>query len=358
RIFILVVVTLLVAGSMFAEQKTLIDFAKLAADISVAEKEGGDPPETPNQNEATFMEFSNEATSNFTARQRLAMKSSLAIGKWDVLLASSSRNVTTKGLSFTKEAKSKGAFADDDGEEKTVMGVRIHFPTEPFSSWAAIKPPFPIPAFEPNGTVDADAGTFTANEDEDGVTTPSRFEGPADDDGNPTGGYGIVKNVGTIKSIAVNVYGLNFPHSLSVILIDAQGVEKTYFMGYLNFEGWGELRWDNPAYVENVRNRELKVDPIYPDNTPYVKFGGFIIQRQANHKGGDFVGYFKDVSLIYDLAVLPTERDIDDESEWHIIQTRDNERSKSELQRLGQYQMQRQLDLERQAQESFIKPQE
>ncbi|MDR0568020.1 MAG: flagellar filament outer layer protein FlaA [Spirochaetaceae bacterium] len=338
RIFILVVVTLVAVGSMFADEKTLIDFSKLTADVAVADREGDDPPENPNHNSRTLMDFSNNATNNFTSRQKLGMKSSLAIENWDVVFASSSQNVTNKHLSYTRTTTSK-AF-------ENVMGVRLHFPTEAYNSWAKIVPPFSIPAFEGSTS---DGGTITPPDDPNaGVTTPSRFEIQSEED---TSAYGIIKNVGAIKSIAVNVYGLNFPHSLSVILIDDKGVEKTYFMGYLNFEGWGELRWDNPQYVQNVRNREVNLEPIYPDHTPYVKFGGFLIQRQANHKGGDFVTYFKDVKLIYDQAVLETERDIDDEATWHIVRDRDSARNTSELQKLGQVQMQRSLDLDRQATE-------
>ncbi|MDR0563097.1 MAG: flagellar filament outer layer protein FlaA [Spirochaetaceae bacterium] len=359
RIFILVVVTMLAVGSMFADEQTLIDFSKLGLTdakgtanpdaIAVADREGDEAPETPNHNKRTLMDFSNGATGTYTARQKLAMKSSLAIENWDVVFASSAQNVTNKHLSYTRTTASN-AF-------EQVMGVRVHFPTESFNSWAKVVPPFSIPAFE--GTTVSDDGTIEASEDSNaGVTTLSRFETSQKraDTENASGvytepAYGIIKNVGAIKSIAVNVYGLNFPHSLSVILIDDQDVEHTYFMGYLNFEGWGELRWDNPQYVQNVRNRDINVKPIYPDNTPYVKFGGFLIQRQANHKGGDFVTYFKDVKLIYDQAVLETERDIDDEATWSIVRDRDSSRNTNELQRLGKVQMERKFDLDRQAKE-------
>jgi hypothetical protein len=340
RIFILVVVTLLAMGAVFAEESILIDFSKLAADIVP------DQNDVPTYNRATLMDFTNEATSNFTSRQREVMKSSLGIAEWDVVFSSSSRNITTKHLSYTKEAPSK--------EWGTVMGVRIHFPVEPFNSWAIVKPPFDIPAFEPPAEIDDD-GNIQPGE-ESGVTGPSRFEGETDEDGNLTGGFGVIKNVGTIKSIAVNAYGLNFPHALSVILVDDKGNEKNYFMGYLNFEGWGELRWDNPAYVQNVRNRELRLYPIYPDSTPFVKFGGFLIQRSASSPGGDFISYFKDVKVIYDKAVLDTERDIEDESLWNIIQDRETARKTSELQRLGQQQVQRSLDKQRQATETTFTP--
>ncbi|MDR1955253.1 MAG: flagellar filament outer layer protein FlaA [Treponema sp.] len=341
RIFILVVVALLAMGSVFAEESVLIDFSKLTADIMP------DQNDVPQENRATLMDFTNEATSNFTARQKVAMKSSLAITNWDVVFSSSSRNINTKHLSYTKEAPSK--------EWEKVMGVRIHFPVEAFNSWAIVKPPFDIPAFEPPSTVDDD-GNIEPNEGESGVTGPSRFEGEADEEGKPSGGLGVVKNVGTLKSVAVNAYGLNFPHSLSVILVDDKGKEKIVFMGYLNFEGWGELRWDNPAYVQNVRNRELRLYPIYPESTPFVKFGGFLIQRSASSPGGDFIGYFKDVKLIYDKAVLDTERDIEDESLWNIIQDRETARKTSELQRLGQKEVQRLLDIQRQATETTFTP--
>ena len=91
------------------------------------------------------------------------------------------------------------------------------------------------------------------------------------------------------------VKGLNFPHGLSLVLQDADGNEQTMFMGYLNFDGWKELSWDNPAYVQDVRNRELRVFPLYPNSTPMVKFGGFVVTRDGANQGGDFVTYIKDV---------------------------------------------------------------
>jgi hypothetical protein len=162
--------------------------------------------------------------------------------------------------------------------------------------------------------------------------------------------------VGTIKSLAVNVYGLNFPHSLSVILIDNQGNEKTVFVDYLNYDGWAELRWDNPAYVAQVRNRELRLYPIYPTSTPFVKFGGFLIKRDADKIGGDFITYFRDVKIIYDKAVLDTDRDIDDESLWKIIQTREEAKKKWEMSRFGQQQILRYLESQKQATESDFTP--
>jgi hypothetical protein len=335
---ILVAIVSLVAGSLFAEEAVLIDFGKLTADIHVAVSPD-DEDDTPNQNRQTMMDFSRvRYGGSFTEEQRKVMKTSLAITNWEVLLSSSSRTVTNMVLSFTREASSK--------QWGTVMGVRIHFPLESYNSWAFIKPPFDIPAYEPQADVD-DEGNINEKEAEegennDGVSGQSRFED----------GYGVVKNVATVKSIAVNVYGLNFPHGLSTILIDNNGTKKAMFMGYLNFDGWGELRWDNPAYIQEVRNRDLRLYPLYPTAAPFIKFGGFEIKRDGARDGGDFITYFKDVKIIYDKAVLETERDIDDESLWNIIQTRENARKSWEMERFGHNQVLRYLDAQKQATET------
>ncbi|MDR2479360.1 MAG: flagellar filament outer layer protein FlaA [Treponema sp.] len=338
RMLILVAIGLLLAGSLFAEEAVLIDFAKLTADIHV--KTGpNDEDDTPNQNRHTVMDYSQnlKSTGSFTDDQKSVMKTSLAVVNWEVTLASSSRTVDNMVKSYTKEAPSK--------QWGKVMGVRIHFPVESFNSWANIKPPFEIPAFEPN-VEPGDDGTIPDAEESDGITGPSRFED----------GYGVVKNVGTIKSVAVNVYGLNFPHGLQALVIDSTGNEKVMFMGYLTFDGWGELRWDNPAYIQEVRNRDLRLYPLYPTSTPFVKFSGFRIVRDAAKLGGDFIGYFKDVKIIYDKAVLDTERDIDDESLWRIIYDRENARKTWEMERFGQNQVLRYLDVQKQATETQFSP--
>ena len=337
KMLILVAIVLLVAGSLFANEAVLIDFGNLAADIRVSL--GPDDQETaPNQNRRTMMDFSGvRFGGSFTQEQRSAMRTSLAIENWEVLLASSSRTIDNMIRSYTREASSR--------QWGTVMGVRVRFPVESFNSWARIKPPFEIPAYEPQANVQDD-GTIEPAEDSDGITTPSRFEE----------GHGVVKNVGTIRSIAVNVYGLNFPHRLSTIIINSDGTERSMDMGPVAFDGWGELRWDNPAYIQEVRNRDLRLFPLYPDSMPFIKFGGFEVRRDAAHRGGDFITYFKDVKVIFDKAVLDTDRDIDDESLWNIILDRETARKIWEMERFGQAQVLRHLEAQRQAPSAEFTP--
>jgi hypothetical protein len=240
-----------------------------------------------------------------------------AIEEVRVDLGQSSRSVLNDAYSFTRAASSK--------KYGTILGARIRFPTWPNNSYSIIQPPFEIPAY-------SDAA-----------------ENPYEDQ------LGVITNVGTIKSIAVNVYGLNFPYRLSLLLIGPNGALNPIHMGYLNFEGWGELIWNNPNYVDDVRNRELHIKPLYPDATPFLKFGGFIIHRDGSNVGGDFVVYFKDVKVIYDKAVLDTDKDIDDESVWGIVRDRENERRIRESNRFENQKKLLEIEKEKMATETEFK---
>lgn len=343
-----ILIALLCAGAMlYAEEAVLIDFAKLATDISIAGPGGKAIP----QNKSTLMDFSASAIAGSSLPPDTAamMKTSLAIENWEVVLASSSRTVENQANSYTKEAPVSAKATRYAGEK--VMGVRIHFPVESFNSWALIKPPFDIPAFEAT-TVGTDGAITTPTE----KGKYSRFEGDIDQKTGLLTGYGIVKNVGVIKMIRVDVYGLNFTHGLSVVLKDENGEERTFFMGYLRFDGWRELTWENPNYVVDVKNRELRIYPIYPKSTPFVKFGGFLITRDGMYEGGDFIGYFKDVKIIYDKAVMTTEREIDDEGLWSIIATREEARKTFEFKKFGDIQVLRYLEDLKKATEKGFKP--
>lgn len=336
RTFILVVMAFLLAGALaVAEESTIIDFTNLTADII----QGVDGKMT--QNRHTTMDYSVNAGATYTDQQKTLMKSSLSFRNWEVVLNSSARNVASTALSQVVAAPVK-AEAKVPFAGKEVMGVRIVFPDSFVNSNARIEPPFDIPAFEPAADVD-DSGNVTPTGSPSKSTT--RFED----------GYGIVKNVGTIKALSVTTQGMNFPYGLYVLLNDPDGNEKRYFMGYLNFDGWKELKWNNPAYVQEVRAREVRLVPIYPTATPYIQFAGLQITRDAADEGGNFVGYFKDVKVIYDKAVLTSERDIADEDVWGIISERETAKQNLEMTKFGLKQVNRFLESEKQATETSFK---
>ncbi len=341
------------AAAVSADEAVIMNFNLLKADIIA------DPLNKDKflENRATMMDYSGAAGASYTEDQKKQMRGSLAIKNWEVVLASSSQTGYNQALSMTNEATISQNAKQFPGE--TVLGVRVRFPTEPYNSWARVQPPFEIPAFEPKADID-DQGTITPKNDAQGSdpinARLTRFEGSYDTNTKITTALGVVKNVGTIKSLAVTVKGLNFPHGLSVILKDADGNERTMFMGYLNFDGWKELRWDNPQYVTDVRNRELRIYPLYPKTTPFVKLAGFVFTRDAANEGGDFVAYIRDVKILYDKAVLEPVRDIDDEAIWGIVGKKEAERKTIESKRFGSPQVLRYIERQKQETGDFTAP--
>jgi hypothetical protein len=328
RLFIYVVVGLLLLGgtALFADESVLIDFSKLGADQVLGTNK------TPTENALTLVDYSGVAGASFTDEEKAAMKSSLALNNWQVVLASSARSIVNQSVTMTKEATTSASAKQFNGQDmanKKILGIRIHFPTEPFNSWAIIQPPFDIPAYADK---DALQGTRLVVADAD--------KGK----GEKFNTYGVVKNVGVLKSLSITVYGANFPNGLGVVVADQDGNQQTLFMDYLQFDGWRTLTWNNPNCIVDVRNRELKKYPLYPKGEPYLKLIGIIIYRDAAQEGGDFVTYIKDIKVVYDKAIIETQRDINDEAIWGILQQRNEARRIAELKRLGNIQVLRFLE--------------
>ena len=300
---------------VFADTSVLLDFATLAPDTDFGE------------NEATLVDFSEQAGTGFTDEERNAMKTSLAVENWEVALASSSRSVNNLRKSMTK-----AVLVNDDAVKfagEMVLGVRIHFPEDPYNSFALVRPPFEIPAYMKRTVLQSDGTMIEDDQD----LTGSKFDG-----------YGVVKNIGVVKSISVNVYGSNFPNGFGIILKDQNNREQQVFMNYLQFDGWRELVWNNPNYVTEIRDRELKNYPLYPRSEPMRKLVGLIFYKDAAQQGGDFIAYVKDITITYDRALLETSRDINEEEVWGILGEREVARRTYEFSKLGNLQVLRYLE--------------
>lgn len=322
RTFVLMAAAVLAGSLSFAKESTLIDFTQLSADILPGE-DG-----KPTKNSRTVQDYSVAAGATYTGEQKSLMKTSLSLAEWEVELNSSARSVQALALSHTKAAPVKQS-AQVPFAGKDVLGVRIVFPTWANNASARIVPPYEIQGYELYSEADANGVRQAPSE-------PGKYL--------YEDGYGLVRNVGTIKSIAVTTMGENYPHKLYVLLRDNDEVERRYCMGNLMFDGWKTLVWNNPNYIAEVRAREIRVYPIYPRGLPYMKFGGFQITRDANDIGSDYVGYFKDVKIIYDMAILTSDRDIDEEDLWGIVTKKEADRKAVEMSRFGNKQVNRYLE--------------
>jgi hypothetical protein len=314
-----------------SEQVTLIDFTRLNGDITLPVLVGETQLDIP-QNTATLVDFRDLAGSSFSTDDLAAMKTSLFLENWEVTLNSSARTIDNQTLSYTKAAlinPTAPPWLNEEVAGKSVLGVRVHFPAAPFNAWAMVQPPFEIPAYQDKDVLDGDRLVVS---DQD-LGKGDKFDG-----------FGVVKNVGVIKQVAVSVYGNDFPNGLSLLLRNQFGEDQQIFLDYLQFDGWRQLVWNNPNYVEEVRNREARRFPLYPESTPFVKLLGLIVHRDAAQPGGDVIVYVKDIRITYDLAVLKTDRDITDESIWSILARRQEDRQRAEMKRLGNRQVLRFLE--------------
>lgn len=352
-------------GVAYAETDVLLDFDLLKTELD-KEKSEKQMKAIYKEHDDTTIDYSSQAGTTFGDDQKQTMKTSLAIANWQVELASSAQTIENMSQTMIRPAQVSKASTfktnqKDPVAEKSVLGIRVFFPTlVGTNSWAMIKPPFDIPVYS---TLDKYTKDSTKNADMFGkqfdgpsATIEKRVaekEKPLDQRTARQGGFGVLKNVGTIKEVQISVLGRNYPHSISLVLENDKGQEYTIFMGFLQFDGWRELRWVNPNYQTDVRNRVLFASPLYPKSEPFVKLKGILIQKDGIKDGGDFISYIKQIDVIYDKA-MEDDRiiELDDEKLWNIMADREQNRRKFELTRIGTMQVLRSLEEKRMAKPS------
>jgi len=301
KIFIFLAVVSIASGTIFADEEVLIDFSQLVDDYQ-------------GQHQATLWDYSSIAGTRFSEEEKATMNTSLYVPNWDVDFSNSSKTITTESFSYVRSAvvgDNSPQFAGDQ-----VMAVRVNYPRGTFNSYAWIKPPFEIPIYS---------------------TSDLAEDAPR---GEQFVGFGVLQNVGVIRDIKMNVYGLNYPMSVAVVLRNENRETQQYPFGHLEFSGWRELTWVNPNYIINVRDREVKKLPLYPRNVPSVALDSIQFYRDAEQEGGDFIVYVKDIVVTYDQAVLQGfDTDLDHEEIWGILKEREEERRRAALLRLGDEQI-------------------
>jgi hypothetical protein len=358
-------------GTLYGKTKTLIDFTKLKANgtgVNTSESKTAEELDLTKhdlkQHMPTLVDYSGIAGSNFTQEETDLMKISLSPSNWQVIMNSSASTVEnkkyskciewhTKKVNILEPVETDDATPDYDfnaqGDYYTIMGVRVHFPESPFNNWALLKPPFEIPAYDDvwydyKGDLKADYNDVAKSAA--GSPTDTSALKKEDRGTKFLNGYGVIRNVGIIKSITMRVYGVQFKNSISILLKDENDeTTEVHMPQYLDFDGWRSITWNNPNYIDDASNRDLYIVPLYPRSEPYIKLTGFRLYRQADQIGGDFVTYIKDVHVTYDEAVL--ERDdmpIEHEDAWGILEARTTESKKREYSKLGQNQILRYLE--------------
>jgi len=222
----------------------------------------------------------------------------MAISNWIVKVKSS-------GLRMKNIIYSQCLKVYSNEHKQDVLGVRINFPKTRQNDRAIIRPQFEFHAYNKDGK-------FT----------------------NLTNG--VIMNVGVVKEISIWVKGRNYPYDIALRLRDSQNKIREYFFGNLNFDNWRKMTWVNPNYINLVKDRVIIRKPLYPKDIPYLKFRSFIVYRQMDQIGGDFILYIKNTEITYERYVdTIADPDIDDEKVWRIMRARALKSMKNEQKKLA-----------------------
>ena len=103
-------------------------------------------------------------------------------------------------------------------------------------------------------------------------------------------GNGKITNVGTLKSITISGFSLNY--DLTVKANMEMSDKRTVGMPRLRPQQYGafELSWDNPSYIDDPKKRDIRPQPVYPNVKSDLYLSGIEI-RGKPIKGEDGTGY-------------------------------------------------------------------
>ena len=220
----------------------------------------------------TTIDFSENAGIIYTDEEKEAMKINLSPKNWMATINSSSRTFEGLTKTYAVQVSQSGEYPGTN-----LLGIRVYFPERGANAYAEIRPPFDIPSYYDNKNNQNGKGEMFLNK-------------------------GIIRNVGVLRKIHVRVLGNNYKYSLHLILKNRDNKVKYIFMGYLNFVGWQTLSWVNGSYEEETYKRTIERfnKPYYPDEYPYIRLEGIMIQRIDPNTTGNFVTMIKDIVVEYD----------------------------------------------------------
>ena len=208
---------------------------------------------------------------------------------WKIELNPSSDIRENKKNSLLKNSPSQ--------QHGNVLGVRLQFKAWENAFWAFVKTPYYFSHTYVNGV-------FVSQDEND------QDAGLA---------IGMLANVGQIKNARSWVYGLNYDYTYGVRVLNEKNELKEYGFGSVLHEGWRQVAWNNPDYSDNPKDWAATKNPLYPFSLPYIKFDSLAFYKPAGTTEANFIGYVRDVSLNFDLAVVREDQDINDEAIWQML---------------------------------------
>ena len=143
----------------------------------------------------------------------------------------------------------------------------------------------------------------------------------------------MIKDVGMIKSIRAFIQGKYYPHSLYVNLKDQHDSKRNYFIGFLDFQGWKEIEYINPNYLNDIKFVDIDAIPLlplYPRHEPHIRLDSIAFFKHADEIAEDFITYIAWIEVDYKTGISQDEGEVDDEAVWEIHKTEYEARAKRE----------------------------
>lgn len=228
--------------------EVLIDFSTLIEEIS---------PET----EIDFSDLS--SLYGLPDEEKEKMKIDLSWRNWQLFIPPSILPFFNKNPSYIAPAQVKDSSPLFDGE--SILGMRLFFPVGKEETYT-LYPPFPIP-FE-----EGEKGSQFLNK-------------------------GVIKNVGVIKEIQIDIYSENAGVKVSLNLENSKGKTLSIPFGNLNFWGWRRLIWLNPSYSKNLNYLKSKLQDTYGED---YRFKSLSFTHPSSSTKSDALLFIRSIKVIYD----------------------------------------------------------
>lgn len=118
-------------------------------------------------------------------------------------------------------------------------------------------------------------------------------------------GNGKITNVGSVKSVSISGWSLNY--DLTVRANMEMSDKRPVGMARLRPQQYGtfELNWENPGYIDDVKKRDIKPQPVYPNVKSDLYLTGVEIRGKpikAEDGTGYMIVYIDKIKVVADKA--------------------------------------------------------
>ncbi|MBN2441576.1 MAG: hypothetical protein JXJ04_09515 [Spirochaetales bacterium] len=121
---------------------------------------------------------------------------------------------------------------------------------------------------------------------------------------NKIDGYGLIRNIGALKSITIIARSNEDDEKISIILADEEEQDTLFFIEGFRENQWRSLVYNNPDYIRDVRNLNSREFSPGVSILPHLLFKGLVIYKPEKNKDQKVILLVQSIALNYDKAYL------------------------------------------------------